>query len=231
MKDRKNRLQETSWARSQEILLWLLPDNWCPDLYPHTVNTRKMKLKFRPTNKGLAVNFQGFMLLYIRMNHLISVTSDLSSFCSSSLAASKTGMTSARADSASIFSIAIILFCSSISTAFSSASFFFSSAMNCKSRTITGLFKICFCRTCTNIDLLLAENQKLPSTQYPLQLACQCLQGSIHHQSRNTVSVPHKAYIISFPPMLLCLSSKSNFLNDKVPFLLISLSTLHSIPW
>lgn len=60
--------------------------------------------------------------------YLISVTSDLSSFCSSSLAASRMGMTSASAVSASVFSTAIILFCSSISMAFSSASFFFSSA-------------------------------------------------------------------------------------------------------
>lgn len=35
--------------------------------------------------------------------YLISVTSDLSSFCSSSLAASRMGMTSARAVSASVF--------------------------------------------------------------------------------------------------------------------------------
>lgn len=61
--------------------------------------------------------------------YLISVTSDLSSFCSSSLAASRTGMTSVRAVSASAFSTAMILFCSSISMAFSSASFFFSSAV------------------------------------------------------------------------------------------------------
>lgn len=60
--------------------------------------------------------------------YLISVTSDLSSFCSSSLAASRIGMTSASAVSASAFSTAMILFCSSISMAFSSASFFFSSA-------------------------------------------------------------------------------------------------------
>lgn len=79
-------------------------------------------------NKDLSLNFPEFMLLYIQMSHLISVTSDLSSFWSSSLAASKIGMTSARAASAAAFSIVIILFCSSISTAFSSASFFFSSA-------------------------------------------------------------------------------------------------------
>lgn len=67
--------------------------------------------------------------LEMAIGYLISVTSDLSSFCSSSLAASRMGMTSARAVSASAFSTAMILFCSSISMAFSSASFFFSSAV------------------------------------------------------------------------------------------------------
>lgn len=127
-----------------------------PDFFPHL----QMKMTIIPTmEKGWAQwpaqKCQTTLVIAITVRHeaggqahlematcyLISVTSDLSSFCSSSLAASRIGMTSARAVSASVFSTAMILFCSSISMAFSSASFFFSSAVDGRRRLVKFLGK------------------------------------------------------------------------------------------